>query len=321
MTLPRLEIRVPPRKAGSQVRLAAQLVASVGLLPAAWGAAALRGVPGVHAGAACARLGLELLARPRAERSLISAARFVLMPMDSTRFFEFDFVERATTGLAGSRYLDVSSPRAVPMLLLRAHPDWRGELINPDARDFAETGQLLAAAGLDARCRLSPWLIDQAPFAPGSFDLVTCVSVLEHIPEDRAAVERMWALLAPGGRLVVTLPAMARAAEQFIDEDEYGLLTPDERGFYFWQRYYDRALLEERVFAVTGPPTRLELYGERVAGTFARNAEEKRRLRRWYPFWREPWLMASGFQPFDDFGQLPGEGVVGLVFDKPGGAR
>lgn len=317
MTLPRLEIRVPPREERSKVRLAAQLVASVGLLPAAWGAAALLKVPGVHVGVECARLGLELVARPLARRSLASAARFVLMPMDSTRFFEFDFVERVTAGAQGPRYLDVSSPRAVPMLLLRANPGWHGQLLNPDPKDLAETRELVDAAGLGGRCQLSQVVIDDAPFPPESFDLVTCVSVLEHIPQDEQALRRVWSLLAPGGRLVLTVPVMARAAEQFIDENEYGLASPDERGFYFWQRFYDGELLRQRVFSVTGPPEHLEVFGEKVAGTFSRNAEEKRRLRKWYPFWREPWFVATGFRAFDGLDQLPGEGVAGMVFRKP----
>ena len=40
----------------------------------------------------------------------------------------------------------------------------------------------------------------------GSFDFITCVSVLEHIREHRAAMRSMLSLLNPGGHLVVTFP-------------------------------------------------------------------------------------------------------------------
>jgi SAM-dependent methyltransferase len=40
----------------------------------------------------------------------------------------------------------------------------------------------------------------------GKFDLITCVSVLEHIREHDAAVRSMFHLLRPGGHLVVTFP-------------------------------------------------------------------------------------------------------------------
>ncbi len=38
------------------------------------------------------------------------------------------------------------------------------------------------------------------------YDAVTCISVLEHIPEHRAAVRGMLGLLRPGGRLILTVP-------------------------------------------------------------------------------------------------------------------
>jgi SAM-dependent methyltransferase len=40
----------------------------------------------------------------------------------------------------------------------------------------------------------------------GTFDLVTCISVLEHIPQSDAAVKNMLAAVAPGGHLVLTHP-------------------------------------------------------------------------------------------------------------------
>jgi len=38
------------------------------------------------------------------------------------------------------------------------------------------------------------------------FDLITCISVLEHIPNHKAAVKGMFRLLKPGGHLVLTFP-------------------------------------------------------------------------------------------------------------------
>jgi len=41
---------------------------------------------------------------------------------------------------------------------------------------------------------------------PASFDCVTCISTLEHIPDHRAAMQNMLDALVPGGELIVTVP-------------------------------------------------------------------------------------------------------------------
>jgi SAM-dependent methyltransferase len=38
------------------------------------------------------------------------------------------------------------------------------------------------------------------------FDAITCISVLEHISNHRAAMENMWRLLKPNGVLILTCP-------------------------------------------------------------------------------------------------------------------
>jgi SAM-dependent methyltransferase len=45
------------------------------------------------------------------------------------------------------------------------------------------------------------------PFEDGSFDVVTALDVLEHIPDDRAALADMVRVLRPGGTLMLTVPA------------------------------------------------------------------------------------------------------------------
>lgn len=41
---------------------------------------------------------------------------------------------------------------------------------------------------------------------PGLFDAITCLSVIEHIPDHQAAVRNMLNLLVPGGLLILTTP-------------------------------------------------------------------------------------------------------------------
>jgi SAM-dependent methyltransferase len=44
------------------------------------------------------------------------------------------------------------------------------------------------------------------PFPDGAFDLVIAAEILEHIPDDRAAIAEAVRVLRPGGRLAVTVP-------------------------------------------------------------------------------------------------------------------
>jgi SAM-dependent methyltransferase len=44
------------------------------------------------------------------------------------------------------------------------------------------------------------------PFPDGAFDIVIASEILEHIPDDEAAIAEVVRVLRPGGRLVVTVP-------------------------------------------------------------------------------------------------------------------
>ena len=47
----------------------------------------------------------------------------------------------------------------------------------------------------------------EMPFAPASFDLAVCLDVIEHLEDDRGALRELRRVLAPGGALLVTVPA------------------------------------------------------------------------------------------------------------------
>lgn len=57
------------------------------------------------------------------------------------------------------------------------------------------------------------------------FDSVVCLNVLEHIEDDRAAIGRMAAMLAPGGRLLLIVPACK------------ALYGPVDRALQHYRRY------------------------------------------------------------------------------------
>jgi SAM-dependent methyltransferase len=56
------------------------------------------------------------------------------------------------------------------------------------------------------------------PFRSGSFDLVVCTDVLEHIAEDSAALSELARVLRPAGTLILTVPACPWA---WTEHDRY----------------------------------------------------------------------------------------------------
>jgi SAM-dependent methyltransferase len=49
--------------------------------------------------------------------------------------------------------------------------------------------------------------VEDLPFPDASFDLVTCLDVIEHTPDDRRTLSELRRVTRPGGVLVVTVPA------------------------------------------------------------------------------------------------------------------
>jgi SAM-dependent methyltransferase len=197
------------------------------------------------------------------------------------------------------------------------HPRATALLLNPDAHDLAATQLLARELGLDGRCRFERSTVAEAPLGAEAFDLVTSLSVVEHIPApgDSEAVSRMWRAVRPGGRLVLTVPCSREAYEEYVDLDEYGLQPADASGLHFGQTFYDEALLAQRIYSMCGTPSRVAVFGEREPGTFAEDRARKVRGA-WRPE-REPWMMATAYRRYGAVRELPGAGVVGLEFRKP----
>ncbi|MEO5927989.1 MAG: class I SAM-dependent methyltransferase [Patescibacteria group bacterium] len=57
------------------------------------------------------------------------------------------------------------------------------------------------------RVTVLPQFFEQANILPGSFDVVSLFDVLEHIEDDEAALRKIFAILSPGGTLIITVPA------------------------------------------------------------------------------------------------------------------
>lgn len=105
-----------------------------------------------------------------------------------------------------------------------------------------------------------------------TFDYILCNHVLEHIVDDKKAIENIFFLLKPGGTAIVTIPILENGKSTYED---FSITSPRERKTHFGQwdhvRYY--GLDVENRFANAGfsvkvissndylSPQQRELYG------------------------------------------------------------
>ena len=84
--------------------------------------------------------------------------------------------------------------------------------LDRDPEELADVAAILAAmdekgeAGLGGSAAPARGDALTLPFADGTFDRVIAAEVLEHIPDDRAAIAELVRVLRPGGTMAVTVP-------------------------------------------------------------------------------------------------------------------
>lgn len=105
----------------------------------------------------------------------------------------------------------------------------------------------LAFCGERGLSRLARASVTALPFPAGTFDVVTALDVVEHVPDDVAALGEAARVLRPDGVAIVTVPAHA------------WLWSDHDRALHH-QRRYSRALLAERLRAAGLVPLRLSYY-------------------------------------------------------------
>ena len=300
-------IKTPPRRELTKAETIRMGLLSVLLGPLYLTMAWLRGGPGIGTHLACMAKGLRLTIKKPCKRH----ARWIYLPLDSTRYFEIPFACRHARGFQA--WLDVSSPRQLPALVLSGNRSRSSStmLTNPDPGDLNETREM--ADLLEIKCNTANTAVE-ALDEKLRFDLISCISVLEHVPDDTSALKKMWDMLTPGGRLVLTVPASAEGGTQMMDCDPYGLNRTAKGGFFF-QRFYSSA--QVRSFdIIAGRPIACEVWGERECGWLQANFEVKRQ-NVLYPVWREPYEVARNWKRFQTVEDLPGEGVFCAVYQKP----
>ena len=74
-------------------------------------------------------------------------------------------------------------------------------------------------------------------YPENSFDVIICNHVLEHIPDDRKAMNELFRVLKPGGQAILQVPISLTLEKTFEDST---IITPEEREKVFGQKDHVR---------------------------------------------------------------------------------
>ena len=194
-------------------------------------------------------VGLSTLRR----EPLLGLKRLAL-PVSYWRSAEFSYAWRQLGLPAGSRVLDVGSPKDLAAMLAR-HCDY----------EVVATDLLPEAVSLSARYAAAQRMAGRGPgrvhsevqdgralsYPDGYFDAAYSVSVLEHIPDagDSAAIRELLRVVRPGGVVIVTVPFDRAYRETFVNESVYERKQVASEPVFF-ERHYDRNTLAARLLDV-----------------------------------------------------------------------
>jgi SAM-dependent methyltransferase len=199
-------------------------------------------------------------------KARIDAIRF-LMGIGYERAIEYPWTYRALRLERGQRVIDVGSGNSVFPLYLHATT---GATVH--AMDFDRS--VLRLTGYAEKCGLGPSLQNETlvirqcaslplPYPDGYFDALSCISTIEHSPEDSdtASMMEMMRLVKKGGRLVFSVPIAASHKDVYIDADVYDRRYSGKPVFY--ERHYDSGSIYDRLIRPSGGSLlSLQAFGE-----------------------------------------------------------
>ena len=140
-------------------------------------------------------------------------------PLHDLNPLRLRYVQRVA-GLERSRVLDVGCGGGIlSEAMARAGADVLGIDLSQSVLDVAQLHALESQVSVAYRAVAAETLAAQTP---GAFDCVTCMEMLEHVPDPAAVLKALSALVKPGGDIVVsTLNRNPRAFALAIVGAEY----------------------------------------------------------------------------------------------------
>lgn len=122
-------------------------------------------------------------------------------PLHDINPLRLDYIDRIA-GLKGKRVLDVGCGGGILSESMFARgADVTGIDLGEKALKVAQLHQLESGARVDYRLISVETLAQEQP---GSFDVVTCMEMLEHVPDPSAVIQACARLVKPGGRVFLS---------------------------------------------------------------------------------------------------------------------
>jgi SAM-dependent methyltransferase len=247
------------------------------------------------------------------------ATQYLLTPVNIVRYWEFPFTWACLPPGDGD-FLDMSSPRLFDLFVATHRPAARITVMNPDARDLAQTAQIANAMNLsNIICREQT--VESLAHTPNAYDCIWSVSVIEHISgkyDDSQAIRWIYDALKPAGRLILTFPVDRKLVIETRDTDYYGTQEPLANGQYFFYRRYDLDAVHERLLKPIGrQPDVMRFFGETTPGRYLEY--EQRWIQHGFAVTvDDPREIADHYREYDRWEDMPGLGICGVMFTKPG---
>ena len=185
-----------------------------------------------------------------------------IAPIDYVRWREFSFALEAieTYMPSPASILDISSPKLLPMTLAA---NWRNssvvsiDILESEVAYARTAGKSLHLDNLTCERMDARYL----RFPDNSYELITSISVLEHIAPEKGGeepvVREIHRVLKPNGIAIITVPFSSSYFAEFRDGIVYERIAQPD-GNQFFQRFYDLNTLMERI-VMASPMTLVSL--------------------------------------------------------------
>lgn len=174
-----------------------------------------------------------------------------LSPIDYVRWRELSFVFDSIDKYSKSprKILDISSPKLLPLTIAKS---FQHAIIHSVDIVEAEINFIEKAKGYLNLENITTSIEDgrKLSYPDNYFDLVTSVSVFEHIaPEvggEIPAARELNRVLAPGGLALITVPFAKKYFAEYIKGSVYERTAGDDE-LIFFQRFYDEPTLIKNI--------------------------------------------------------------------------